>query len=117
MCLSASPSARLTAAGASFALKWDGPESLTEFEFRADAPSGSQGAPWTPPRSPDWTPPNNFRQQCRLGGRQGQQRAKDGRRIKDSKFLARGEECGRFVESFSVFDFGARNREMRIDLA
>lgn len=52
-----------------------------------------------------------------LGRRQGQQRAKDGRRIKDSKFLARGEECGRFVEGFSVFDFGARNREMRIDLA
>jgi hypothetical protein len=53
----------------------------------------------------------------RLGGRQGQQRAKDGRRIKDGKFLARGEESGRFVECFSVFDFGARNREMRIDLA
>src|SRR5260370_26205769 len=47
----------------------------------------------------------------------GMQRPKYARRAENRKFLTRGQIAQRLVEGFGIFNFGARNCEMWVDLA
>src|SRR4051812_13755966 len=50
-------------------------------------------------------------------GRQTKKRAERGRRTNNGELLARAEERSCLIEGFGILDLGARDRQMRIDLA